>query len=55
MAVQTPPTVDVIDIRRDKDEQPLLKLMLQALKGDIGQPKHMPTLLLYDGIVGSIQ
>jgi len=48
-----PQHVSIIDIRRDKIEDSLVKLILSGLKPDDGCEKSMPTLLLYDGSVTS--
>lgn len=41
--------VSIIDIRRDKIEESLVKSILSGLKPQDGGEKSLPTLLLYDG------
>lgn len=45
------PLVPVLDIRSDKFEKSLLDVLRQSLKPNDDNPKTMPTLLLYDGIL----
>ena len=43
--------VSIVDIRRHKIEDSLVKLILAGLNPEDGHEKSMPTLLLYDGSV----
>lgn len=43
--------VRVIDIHQNKPEKSLLNLTLEGLKPQDGGPRHLPTLLLYDGTI----
>ena len=49
MAVKKPNAVNVIDIRRSKLDESLLRLMLEGLRPSDPTQRTMPTLLLYDG------
>lgn len=40
---------EIIDIRREELDQPLLKLLLDGLESDQQGVQALPTLLLYDG------
>jgi hypothetical protein len=44
-----PPQPEIIDIRREELDQPLLQLMLDELEPDQQGVQRLPTLLLYDG------
>jgi hypothetical protein len=55
MAIHSPHHVDVVDIRRDKLDKSLLQLMLKGLEPAEADARHLPTLLLYDGISELLQ
>lgn len=55
MAIHSPYHVDIIDIRRDKPDESLLRLMLRGLQPAKAEARQLPTLLLYDGIFELLQ
>ena len=50
MAIHSAAKVNIIDIRHDQHQESLLQLMLNGLNSTEAEARHLPTLLLYDGI-----